>query len=160
MTAWTARIAVGLYFAALVAARRSPHGQRSKWFIHLWAIACGMLLVHVLAAFYEVHHWSWQQAVEHTSRETKRVVGRASGIELWANIVFLGGWLYDAAQRLRGTPRLITGHYERCVQTAWAVMFFNATVVFGPPFWRYLIPAAVLIVATVRQQPHCGTLSS
>lgn len=160
MTVWTARIAVGLYLAALVAARRSPLGLRSKSFVSLWAIACGALLVHVIAAWHWSHHWSWQHAVEHTTRETQRILGRATGVELWANFLFLGWWLYDAAQRLTRTPQPGTNLYERCVQIVWAGMFFNATVIFGPPFWTSAIPVAVLAVLVVRRQPLTDTSDS
>ncbi len=144
MTVWTARIVVALYFASLVAAGWSPQRTRSPLFARLWGLAALALAVHVVAAFEWTHHWSWQHAVEHTTRETERVVGRASGIELWANFVFLGWWLADSGYRLTKVGRSLPQWYQRTVQLVWGFMFFNATVVFGPPLWRWLVPVLSL----------------
>ncbi len=151
MTTWTARLLVLLYVAAVVVARRLPAGLRDRRCVWLWSIGATMLVLHVLVAFHEVHHWSWLHAVEHTTRATERIVGRSTGLELWVNLIFVGWWIVDSMVRLTRPDWRLPRAYDRCVQGAWAFMFFNATVVFGPAGWMWCLPLVVLGVAWPRR---------
>lgn len=118
--------------------------------MRLWTLAALALVLHVFAAFEWTHHWSWRHAVEHTTRETERVVGRSFGVELWVNFGFLGWWLVDVALRYRRGLAALPKWYERLVQFVWVFMFLNATVVFGPAWWRWAILPLIGILALIR----------
>lgn len=150
MTIWTARLLVLLYVVAVVMARRRAAGFRDRACVWLWASGALMLVVHVLAAFHEIHHWNWQHAVDHTSRETERVIGRSSGLELWVNLVFVSWWIGDSILRVTRPGLELARAYDHCVRSVWAFMFFNATVVFGPAGWKWLLPVVAVIIAWPR----------
>ena len=153
IVAGTARLVVGLYFLAMLTSVGRRARCESVTSLGLWTAACCALLVHVVAAFEWAHHWSWVAAAAHTTQETERVVGTSTGVELPVNFVFAIWWAADCIVRwqARSQQRQLARSYNVLVQIVWAFLFFNATVVFGPIYWRWLaVPAIVLLILRSR----------
>ncbi len=162
---WSVRLAVGCYFARVLLDVRRPLpsevGPTRTWARRFWTIGCLLYLVHVIAAFGGVHHWSHAQAYRHTAMTTAATTGIAWGGGLYVNYAFSLVWMVDvAAWWIRGVDfpyRHVV--YSRAVQSLFAFMMINATVVFGPRFW---IPLAVfvafpLLLLAYRQRLGQGT---
>lgn len=126
-----------------------------------WTAGCGLYLLHVLSAFALVHHWSHVAAYEHTADRTAAVVGWRWGGGLYINYAFTLLWLADTtAWWVRGRRWPPTRSYFWMLQAVFALMMFNATVVFGPALWRRaaLIGAAAAAIgwAVRRGRQRCA----
>jgi hypothetical protein len=124
ITIWLALL---LYVVALTFARS---GKPSRG---LWTAGCLLYLLHVIAAFHFVHHWSHADAMEHT----ERVGGFGEGIFvnhlftlLWTADV-ISWWLWPHWHEQR--PRWI----DVALHGFMLFVIFNAAVVFvdGPMRW-------------------------
>jgi hypothetical protein len=115
-----------------------------------WTAGFVFFAVHVAAAFQFAHHWSHTAAWKATAEQTAEITGWESGAGLWANYAFTALWLADVtAWWCIGTryPR----RFHRiaiAVHVLFAFLWFNATAVFGSPFWRPVVAAFALSLAT------------
>ena len=148
---WTARVAVVGWFVIALRdfarpARQSP--RQPLWSLIVWNGACLTLILHVLLAFHFVHHWSHADAVRVTAERTAQTIGWAYGGGVYWNHAFLMIWSGDVVRRwhawIVGQPR--SRGWEWAIHGLCAFMIFNATVVFGPAWWR---PAALVVVLPV-----------
>ena len=152
LTLWSVRAAVAccvLRMFVELAVQEGPRRERiARW---LWTAGCGLYLIHVLAAFAFYHDWSHHAAVEHTARRTAELTGMAWGGGLYFNYVFTAVWLADVLDWWRrGTIRTgRTGRLERIIQVFFGFMILNATVVFGPPYWKGIAAAVAVVTATL-----------
>ena len=158
LTRCTIRAAVACYLGRVLldvrflrpGSRRMPSMiyRLARW---LWSAAGALAVVHVVLAMGVFHGWSHEAAYRHTARETAAVTGLAWGGGLYVNYAFVALWMADiAAWWLRGP----TFPYRRraffwTVQIVFAFIMLNATVVFGPPLWRWVAAgaAAALVLA-------------
>ena len=107
----------------------------------LWAVGCGLLLLHLAIAFHIAHGWSHAAAFGHT----RNAGGFGEG--LYANYAFAALWLIDAAwlgtsvSSYRRRPRWLTV----AIHGFLSFMVFNAMVVFGSWPGRSLFAIFVLI---------------
>ena len=53
------------------------------------------MIAHVMAAFHYTHHWSQEEAIKSTARETEQLIGMAFGEGLYFNYLFLLVWIAD-----------------------------------------------------------------
>ncbi|MBA3312201.1 MAG: hypothetical protein M3552_12270 [Planctomycetota bacterium] len=144
---WTVRIASAFYAARILADAADVGSHRLRR--ALWTIGFGFFALHVAAAFHFVHGWSHTAAWNATARQTAELTGWNSGAGLLANYLFTLVWFADVAawwcvgslypRRLRRTSIV--------VQIAFAFLWFNATAVFGPPFWRPVVAAFGLLLS-------------
>lgn len=152
LVVWTARAAVAAYAVSigfwLWRPRTGPGSERVRLVSDVaWTIAGGVFLVHVGLAFHYLHHWSHAAAFQHTAERTAQAIGRAVGEGIYVNYVFLAWWFADLVL-LWTWPAVRTSAYRGVVHGFFAFILFNATIVFGPPWWRWtLIPLAVVLVA-------------
>ena len=153
IVAWTARLCVALWLVAVALRLRSPavpdrrttNPSSGPWAV-AWSGAAIVLLLHTVAAFHFRHHWSHQDALRHTAEQTARVTGIDWGGGLYVNYVFLAWWLIDAVGIGLAKTRFLTVKYRLGADLAVAFMMLNATVVFGPPVWLFLGPAAAVVL--------------
>jgi hypothetical protein len=107
--------------------------------------------LHVLAAFAYFHAWSHDAAYRHTADATEAVVGFQWGGGLYVNYAFTIFWAADTILWwLGGTSFPYRSRtYFWTVHGVFAFMVVNATVVFGPPYWKWaaVAVAAVLVAA-------------
>lgn len=150
---WTARAAVGLYVAALLAGFDSSRGAASSGGRNtraarlLWTAAGLTFVLHVGLAFQFLHHWSHESAYRHTAERTEQALGQAVGAGIWVNYLFLLWWTADIAL-LWGAPGWRTPRYRFALHSFLLFILFNATAVFGPPWWRWaVVPIALLLAA-------------
>lgn len=102
----------------------------------IWTIGGLFYLAHVLVAFGAIHEWSHARAWEHVAARTEQLTGVSSGAGLILNHVATAIWLIDMVCWWRD------GNWWKRRLSRWMVhpylgfLVFQATVVFGPPFWR------------------------
>ena len=134
VTIWLA-----LALALVVAVQRLAHrvSPLTRW---LWAMAGLATLVHVLTAFGTFHGWSHAAAYADTARQTAEVTGWNWGGGIWFNYLFVSLWMGDAAWWLFA-PEIYerrSPHFRRAWDWFFLFMAFNATVVFGHGFIRWV----------------------
>jgi len=108
------------------------------------AFVVGLLLcvVHIVIAFAHAHGWSHAAAVGATARQTEAVYGLAWGGGIFVNYVFVAAWAADAwSWRARGPMEAVLRWPRRIF---YAVVVFNAAVIFAAGFRRVLGLAIVL----------------
>jgi hypothetical protein len=146
---WTARFAIACVLARwLLAARRPAAATPSLAECVLWSVGACIHLLHVAAAFELVHHWSHGAALLHTARQTAAVVGLEWGAGLYFNYAFTLLWIADAARLwIEWAKRrpVVPRWFAVGVQGAFAFMILNATVVFGPPVWKWAAAAFAIL---------------
>ena len=151
LTIWSARVVV-LFYALRLAIDFlvSDAGRRDLWARLAWTAGFSVYLLHVVLAFQFVHGWSHSAAVAHAARRTYEVTGLDWGGGIYINYIFTLLWGADVAgwwiRARQGKPTPAALYWT--VHALFAFMMFNATVVFGPPFWKwYAACGAVLLVA-------------
>lgn len=164
MMRWTVRLAVVLYLARLwilVGKCSKATIPPSRLECCLWTGALAAYLIHVLLAFHVVHNWSHRQAWLHTAAETQRMTGIYRGDGVWVNYVFTLLWSADAVRLWIARRRdKVTAYGPKLLWHAFiAFIVFNATVIFGPPMYRWLV-VPVGIVFTVRAVYACRLAKS
>jgi hypothetical protein len=150
---WSARVVVLCYLQRLAAdVLIADPGRRDRWGRWAWTVGCIVYLVHVAFAFQFLHHWSHTAAVEHAARRTLEVTGFEFGAGIYANYAFTLLWVADVVlwwrRSLAGKP-IAPLHYW-LVQAIFGFMMFNATVVFGPAFWKWVAVAALVAILALR----------
>jgi len=153
LIAWSARIAILFYFLRLAADILMASSQRQEFWARLaWTVGCAVYLVHVVFAFHFALGWSHMAALEHAARRTVETVGTSFPSGMYVNYVFTLLWLADVtlwwrrAAKNEPTPPMLYWS----IQAVFAFMVFNATVVFGPPFWRWAVAVAVVSLIGAR----------
>jgi hypothetical protein len=133
---------------------RSP--RIARWKRSIWTLGCVALWLHIATAFHFIHDWSHPDAVRQTAEQTETLTGRAFGGGIYFNYAFAGLWLWDLIRWWRrGSDEgstSTTGFWT--MHGVFAFMMVNATVVFGPVYWRYvgLISAGLLIAVWAIQR--------
>lgn len=109
-----------------------------------WASGAAFLVIHMVLAFQQVHHWSHITAVEETARQTEAVVGVHWGGGIWFNYATATLWLTDVI-RLWTRPSDKFGTRRRQpLRWFFAVMWLNGAVIFTHSPLRW--PAAIVFV--------------
>lgn len=154
LTRLTIRVAVACYVGRVLldvsgAARPVGAIAARKAARCLWTIGCGLYLVHVFAAFAFFHAWSHDAAYRHTAETTRAVVGVDWGGGLYVNYAFTLLWGVDAILWWLGGVGFAyrSRAYYWLVHGVFALMVVNATVVFGPPHWRWVTLVVVVVIA-------------
>lgn len=142
---WTVRIAVACYLAAVWIDRRhvSSNPAQFRCFRTFWSSAWILVVIHVLFAYHFQHHWSQEAALRHTAEMTERVVGWNWSGGLYINYLFLTVWGVDVVRLVQSPTR----HSSTMMHLIAAFMMFNATVVFGPSWWIFVVLAFALFYA-------------
>jgi hypothetical protein len=151
--AWSARVVVLFYLLRLAAdALIADPVRRDCWARWAWSLGCAVYLVHVAFAFQFLHHWSHAAAVEHAARRTFEVVGFEFGAGIYVNYAFTLLWVGDVALwwRRRLAGKSVAPLYYWLVQAIFGFMMFNATVVFGPAFWKWVAALALGAIVALR----------
>jgi hypothetical protein len=140
---WTIRLALVLYAAALAGILTGARPlQRPSWLRLAWTGAWLVYVVHVLAAFHVYHHWSHDNAYDHT----QAVSGFGPGIFVSYAFTLLWGldatwwWLASASYACR--PRRLS----LSVHAALAFIIFNGAVLFAAGAVRWTSLAATLLL--------------
>jgi hypothetical protein len=153
LIAWSARVVVAFYLLRLAAdVLIADPVRRDRWARWAWTAGCAVYLVHLAFAFQFLHHWSHAAAVEHAARRTFEVVGFEFGAGIFVNYVFTLLWIADVVLWWRRslTGKTVAPFYYWFVQAIFGFMMFNATVVFGPPFWRWVAAGALVVIVALR----------
>ena len=105
------------------------------------------LLVHVALAFHFYHEWSHEHAFAHTAKQTAALTGLNWGGGLWFNYTFCLLWTWDVVRSWRNeaTADRSLGIWMHVI---FGFMMFNATAVFGLPFWRWITGVFVSVLLT------------
>ena len=150
LTNWTARVAVACYLARILV--DAGFGRSSRVVARtFWTAGCLVLVVHVLCALNFVHDWSHTAAMRHTAAQTEQVVGLRWGGGLYVNYVFAAVWMADTiGWWWRGPDSAYHPRIRFWVLHAFfAFIVFNATVVFGPRYWKWIAVAVAALLAAL-----------
>lgn len=164
LTAWTIRFSLLLLIVVFHWQFARPLGQRARsWLRLLWTASFILFVLHVLAAFHFIHHWSHSAAYIATAEETREKMGFAYGAGIYFNYLFLVVWGADVCWTWiahdRGTdslPWLIRAG-------RWYLLFiaFNGVVVFKSGWLRGLgIAASILLLVRFLQFKRKRSLGS
>ena len=152
LTRWTIRAAVACYLLRLgmdAAGQKTRRVKRAV--LLLWTLACGLFLVHVACAFHFYHGWSHRAASTHVAEQTAETVGFHWGGGLYFNYLFIGVWMGDVTAWWRlGDAYIERRQVYWIVQVIFAFMIVNATIVFGPPFWKWVALAVAVGLLLIR----------
>lgn len=117
-----------------------------------WTLGAGLTIAHAVAVFHYVHHWSHDEALAHTARQTAALTGFQWGGGLYVNYAFMSLWAGDAA--LWWGDR---SSYERrsavsrdILLAIFVFMFVNGGIVFAHGLARAIGIIAVGIAAWAR----------
>lgn len=169
LTRWSVRLAVACYIGrmfldvnALCRSSSPAIGNFGRW---LWTIGFLALMAHVAFAFHSFHSWSHGQAFAHTATQTEAVTGIHWGGGLYFNYAFTLFWGIDviASWRRAAIAHPPSSVYFWIVHGVFSFMVFNATVVFGPPGWRWVglgVGVALAVVAVRARQNRSRTGSA
>ncbi|MDA1050287.1 MAG: hypothetical protein O3C40_07380 [Planctomycetota bacterium] len=167
LTRWSVRLAIACYLGRVAIDIGLPGGSKgrslcktSRW---IWTIGCAMFLTHVVCAFEFVHDWSHERALVHTAAQTEALIGIRWGGGLFLNYAFTALWLADTFAWWVGdasTHNRRRGYFWT-LHGIFAFMVVNATVVFGPPIWKWvaLIVGITFTGVYIRARLHRKSLS-
>ncbi|MFK8113143.1 MAG: hypothetical protein AB8B91_13125 [Rubripirellula sp.] len=149
---WSVRFAVlCIYMRWMILLRRrdlpvAAPGRAACW---VWSIGCAASLFHVSLAFHFVHDWSHRAAWNHTAAETMKLVGVQRGDGLWVNYAFSLIWVADCIRLWKANFRgkSTSSRLDCLVFCLFLFIVVNATVVFGPAFYRPIAIVAILLAA-------------
>ena len=117
-----------------------------------WTAGAALMVLHALAVFHYVHHWSQDAALEHTARQTAALTGLDWGGGLYVNYAFIALWVGDALLWWRDRAL-----YERrsivlrdTLLAIFLFMFVNGGIVFAQGPARLWSIAAVGVVSWAR----------
>lgn len=155
LTRWSVRVAIGFYLARVFFDLRSVGSRRvaslarkARW---AWTAGVSFYILHVFCAFGFYHEWSHLLAYRHTAEQTAAVIGIHWGGGLYFNYAFTVFWLADVVawwcRDVESPYRSPT--YFWTLHIVFAFMVINATVVFGPPLWKWagLVIGFVFLIA-------------
>ncbi len=110
--------------------RRPARGTLARIF---WTAGAILLLVHGLAVFHYIHHWSQNAALDHTARQTAALTGLDWGGGLYVNYAFIGLWLWDAAAWWANPDRYArrSNRSRALLLAIFLFMFVNGGIVFA-----------------------------
>jgi hypothetical protein len=136
-----AGLAVACYLLRVLIDVSGSHSQRiarrNRW---IWTIGCLALWLHIAAAFHFIHHWSHADAVRQTAEQTETLIGWRFGGGVYFNYAFAMLWLLDVGLWWRrgfdGSEKSPARFWT--IHALFAFMMINASVVFGPIYWRYV----------------------
>ena len=153
---WMIRLTIWLAVAAWllrVFVEASGHSFATRDRVIRWAWLAGALacVAHVITAMGFGHCWSLANAMRHTAMETRRVVGVELPWSVFANFAFVGLWLFDALREFRPPEVRALGAVRHGI---WLMMLLNGTVVFGPPYWRWVAFPCIAIFAAIKCWPR------
>lgn len=154
---WTVRASVACYVIALWRwLFRPANGTTDRTYSLCWTASWLLCVIHMVCAFHFRHHWDHAVALEHTAKTTEDVVGLRWGGGLYINYVFLACWGISAIASLISTapPTVLRRRLDATMHLVAAFMMFNATAVFGPPWWW--IPALLVTGLIVYRWRRAG----
>lgn len=158
-TAWVAAALWGGAALGVVAAWRPgrgvsrPYGKLLRW---VTAAGCAVYLLHVAVAFHAGHGWSHAAAVDHVERRSR------FGPGLFVSYLFTAVWVLDTLwcavdyDGYRVRPRWLS----RGTHLFMAFVVFNATVVFGQGFGRWVFACLFAAVVVVYVRGREGRIRS
>ncbi len=110
-----------------------------------------MTIVHAVAVFHYIHHWSQDEALAHTARQTAALTGLHWGGGLYVNYAFISLWAGDAALwwRDRASYEGRSAVSRDILLAIFVFMFVNGGIVFahGPARAIGLISVGIVIWA-------------
>ena len=154
--AWTIRLSMLLLCASVFLQLRRQLSPRIRFMQSgLWTTSFLLSVLHVLAAFHFMHHWSHTAAYLATAEETRVKLGFAYGAGVYFNYLFLIVWGIDVVWTWHGFrfPHRPTPWWIQAGR--WYLLFiaFNGVVVFKTGWLRILgitMTMGLLAIAILR----------
>lgn len=150
---WSIRLSLMLFVATLLAWTIGWSAQKHRIVQWAWTVSYLLFVLHVLAAFHFVHHWSHEHAYQATARQTRELMGLEYGEGVYFNYLFMllwGGLVWQTWY-----PGLVQGQWLR-VLSALSLIYllfiaFNGVIIFKSGWLRMsgIGTTAVLLVLGV-----------
>jgi hypothetical protein len=109
------------------------HPSRGAVARAFWTIGAGLTIIHAVAVFHYIHHWSQDEALAHTARQTAALTGLHWGGGLYVNYAFISLWAGDAALwwRDRASYEGRSAVSRDILLAIFVFMFVNGGIVFA-----------------------------
>lgn len=156
LISWTIRGGMLLFLIGLVGQLVRRSDQPLSVAVKLiWTTGFVLTVLHVVAAFHFVHHWSHQEAYLATAADTYQVVGFAFGGGVYFNYLFLIVWAGDVYWTWRKPAECARWQRWLAGLARGYLIFiaFNAVVVFKTGWLRIfgLVGTTILLVLVMRR---------
>jgi hypothetical protein len=69
--------------------------ERHRMVRTLWTISCAFFVAHIVSAFHYSYHWSHEEAIQSTAKQTRDLLGMEFGEGLYFSYGFLLLWIAD-----------------------------------------------------------------
>lgn len=148
---WSIRLSMLLFVTTLLTRLVAPKAMASHASIKLlWTAGFALFVVHVLASFHFVHHWSHSAAYEATAKQTGQLLGIEFGGGVYFNYLFLIAWGGDVWHTWYpiSRQRWIIHWLLRLGLLYMLFIAFNGVVVFKSGWLRMMGIGATLILLT------------
>jgi hypothetical protein len=131
---------------------RWRHPSRGAMARALWTAGAGLTILHAVAVFHYIHHWSHDEAFAHTARQAAALTGLHWGGGLYVNYAFIALWAGDAVLwwRNRSFYESRSTASRDTLLAVFAFMFINGGIVFAHGPARVIGLIAVGIVTWAR----------
>jgi hypothetical protein len=131
---------------------RWRHPSRDAGARGAWTAGAALMILHALAVFHYVHHWSQDAALEHTARQTAALTGVDWSGGLYVNYAFIALWVGDALLwwRDRAAYERRSIVFRDALLAIFLFMFVNGGIVFAQGPARLWGVAAVGVVSWAR----------
>ena len=149
LIAWSIRLSMLLFVTTLLTRLVAPQAiANSPATKSLWTAGFVLFVVHVLASFHFVHHWSHHAAYEATAKQTGELLGIEFGGGVYFNYLFLIAWGGDVWSTWYPPAReqWIIHWLLRLGMLYMLFIAFNGVVVFKSGWLRMVGIAATLIL--------------
>ena len=151
----TAGLFVACYVGRLLMDSAGSQKSSSRHAARLvWSLGCLIFWLHVLSAFQFLHGWSLAAAYEHVRQRTLLETGWNSGIGLYFNFLFGLLWLADVLLWWSWNNWPANRIAFWCIQSVFAFMMIQATVFFGPDYWKAVFVAVLVLLLSCRFRRH------
>lgn len=157
---WTARLFVACYISRLILDTADTRDWSLRAGRYLWTCGCLVFLAHIVAAFHWKHHWSHSEAHTHVLNRTAEMTGVQTGVGIYVNYLFATLWCLGTVAWWTSLnwPKHRIAYWS--IQAVFAFLMFQATAVFGPPFWKPVAIAVILALIVLRKFARTGPIES
>lgn len=140
---WTIRLSMACYVIAIAIRVGNSIQPVKRVERQIWAAGAILCAIHVALAMAGFHNFSHADSIKHTAEVTRQVIGLNWGGGVYVNYLFTAVWGWDALRHFR----IVNYRTPKWLHIFMAFIVVNATVVFGPLWWRYAAFVVVPIIA-------------
>lgn len=152
LVAWSIRLSMVLLVLTLLVRLLAGEKIASSLGVKcLWTTSFALFVLHVLASFHYVHHWSHAEAHAATAEQTRELMGLEFGAGVYFNYLFMLTWAYDLWCVWQPPTKLQTVRrwLQRISLVYMLFIAFNGVIIFKSGWlrWAGMAATACLVIA-------------